>query len=56
MRLGDRATTPKGQGTIVGFEEFQGWRRVGVALDTPLWHGNPAWFYPADNVTTVKED
>ena len=46
MKPGDRVNTPKGPGTVVGFEGF----RIGVDLDVPLWHGNPAWFYPRDNI------
>lgn len=54
MKPGDRVTTPCGPGTVAGFEEHQGWRRIGVNLDKPLWHGNPAWFFPRDHITPTE--
>ncbi len=54
MKIGDRVQTSMGPGTIIGFEEHNTWRRIGVRLDEPCGlPRNEAWFYPRDLVILI---
>jgi hypothetical protein len=46
VKIGERVTTPRGEGVLLGFEPVHDWRREIVKLDS----GKVECFYPADNV------
>ena len=55
MKINDTINTVFGKGLIVGFEEQQGWRRIGVKFEVlpprflqKMYPDNVLWMYPRD--------